>query len=42
MKNAREIKLSEDLNEFSQILNKVIVKAAVNTEMNKYLGYEKM
>lgn len=38
---AKGIETPEDLNEFSQILKKTTVEAALNAEMNKHLGYEK-
>ncbi|WP_436792295.1 transposase [Aliiglaciecola lipolytica] len=38
---AKGIKTPEDLNEFSQMLKKITVEAAVNAEMDEQLGYEK-
>lgn len=38
---AKGIKTPEDLNEFSQMLKKVTVEAALNAEMDEHLGYEK-
>ena len=35
------IKTPEDLNEFSQMLKKITVEAALNAEMDDHLGYEK-
>ncbi len=40
---AKGIKTPEDLNEFSQMLKKITVEAALNAEMDEHLGYfEKM
>ena len=38
---AKGIKSSQDLNEFSQMLKKITVEAALNAEMDEHLGYEK-
>jgi transposase-like protein len=38
---AKSIKTPQDLNEFSQILKKITVEAALNAEMEEHLGYEK-
>ncbi|GAC06436.1 hypothetical protein GAGA_3603 [Paraglaciecola agarilytica NO2] len=38
---AKGIKTPQDLNEFSQMLKKITVEAALNAEMNEHLGYEK-
>lgn len=38
---AKSIKTPQDLNEFSQMLKKVTVEAALNAEMDEHLGYEK-
>lgn len=38
---AKGIKTPEDLNEFSQMLKKITVEAALNAEMEEHLGYEK-
>jgi len=38
---AKGIKTPEDLNEFSQMLKKITVEAALNTELDEHLGYEK-
>ena len=38
---AKGIKTPQDLNEFSQMLKKITVEAALNAEMDDHLGYEK-
>ncbi len=38
---AKGIRSPEDLNEFSQMLKKITVEAALNAEMDEHLGYEK-
>ena len=38
---AKNIKTPEDLNQFSQMLKKITVEAALNAEMDEHLGYEK-
>ncbi|SON50047.1 transposase (fragment) [Vibrio tapetis subsp. tapetis] len=38
---AKGIKTPEDLTEFSQMLKKITVEAALNAEMDEHLGYEK-
>jgi putative transposase len=38
---AKNIKSPQDLNEFSQMLKKITVEAALNAEMDEHLGYEK-
>jgi transposase-like protein len=38
---AKGIKTPEDLNEFSLMLKKITVEAALNAEMDEHLGYEK-
>jgi transposase-like protein len=38
---AKSIKTPQDLNEFSQMLKKITVEAALNAEMEDHLGYEK-
>ena len=38
---AKGIKTPEDLNEFSQMLKKITVEAALNAEMDEHLGYDK-
>lgn len=35
------IKIFEDLNEFSQMLKKIIVEVVLNVEMDEYFGYER-
>ncbi|WP_252728380.1 hypothetical protein [Alteromonas sp. C1M14] len=35
------IKTPEDLNEFSELLKKITVEAALNAEMDEHLFYEK-
>ena len=37
---AKGIKTPEDLNQFSQIVKKIIIEAALNAEMDDHLGYE--
>nr|PMI02842.1 transposase [Shewanella sp. 10N.286.48.A6] len=36
---AKSIKTPEDLNQFSQMLKKITVEAALNAEMDDHLGY---
>ncbi len=38
---AKGIQTPEDLNEFSQMLKKITVEAALNAEMDEHLGYER-
>ncbi|WP_415852298.1 transposase, partial [Vibrio agarivorans] len=38
---AKGIKTPDDLTEFSQMLKKITVEAALNAEMEEHLGYEK-
>ena len=38
---AKSINTPEDLNEFSQMLKKITVEAALNAEMDEHLGYQK-
>jgi len=38
---AKNIKTQQDLNEFSQMLTKITVEAALNAELDEHLGYEK-
>lgn len=38
---AKSIKTPDDLNQFSQMLKKITVEAALNAEMDEHLGYEK-
>jgi transposase-like protein len=38
---AKGIKTPEDLNDFSRMLKKITVEAALNTEMDEHSGYEK-
>ena len=38
---AKGIKTPQDLNEFSLMLKKITVEAALNAEMEEHLGYEK-
>jgi transposase-like protein len=38
---AKGIRTSDDLTEFSQMLKKITVEAALNAEMEEHLGYEK-
>ena len=38
---AKSIKTPQDLNDFSRMLKKTTVEAALNAEMEEYLGYEK-
>lgn len=38
---AKSIKTPQDLNEFSLMLKKITVEAALNAEMDEHLGYEK-
>lgn len=40
-KAAKGLKTEKDLNEFSQILTKVTVEAALNAELDNHLGYDK-
>lgn len=37
---AKGLKTEKDLNEFSQILTKITVEAALNAELGEHLGYE--
>ncbi len=38
---AKSIKTPDDLNQFSQMLKKITVEAALNAEMDEHLGYQK-
>ena len=38
---AKNIKTEEELNEFRQILTKIAVEAALNAELDEYLGFNK-
>ncbi|WP_409522710.1 IS256 family transposase [Nitrincola sp. MINF-07-Sa-05] len=38
---AKGLKTEKDLNEFSQMLTKITVEAALNAELNEHLGYER-
>ena len=38
---AKGIKTPQDLNDFSRMLKKITVEAALNAEMDEHLGYEK-
>ena len=38
---AKNIKTEQDLNEFSQMLTKITVEAALNVELDNHLGFEK-
>jgi putative transposase len=38
---AKTLKTEKDLNEFSQMLTKITVEAALNAELEEHLGYEK-
>ncbi len=38
---AKGIKTEQDLNEFRQMLTKVIVEHALNAELDDHLGYDK-
>jgi putative transposase len=38
---AKGIKIPQDLNDFSRMLKKITVEAALNAEMDEHLGYEK-
>lgn len=38
---AKGIKTQKDLAEFSQILSKITVEAALNAELDDHLGYDK-
>jgi transposase-like protein len=38
---AKTLKTEKDLNEFSQMLTKITVEAALNAELNDHLGYDK-
>ncbi|MBQ4880692.1 transposase, partial [Pseudoalteromonas luteoviolacea] len=38
---AKTLKTEKDLNEFSQMLTKVTVEAALNAELDEHLGYRK-
>ena len=38
---AKSIKTEKDLNDFSQILTKITVEAALNAELDEHLGYDK-
>jgi acetoin utilization protein AcuB len=40
-KAAKGIKTTQDLNNFSRMLKKITVEAALNAEMDEHLGYEK-
>ncbi|MCG8428655.1 MAG: transposase, partial [Chromatiales bacterium] len=38
---AKTLKTEKDLNEFSQMLTKITVEAALNAELDEHLGYGK-
>ncbi|KAA1173762.1 IS256 family transposase [Marinobacter salinexigens] len=38
---AKTLKTEKDLNEFSQMLTRITVEAALNTELDEHLGYER-
>lgn len=38
---AKTLKTEKDLNEFSQLLTKITVGAALNAELDEHLGYSK-
>lgn len=38
---AKSIKTEKELNAFSQMLTEITVEAALNTELDKHLGYDK-
>ncbi len=38
---AKGLKTEKDLNEFSQMLTKITVEAALNAELDEHLGYER-
>ena len=38
---AKSLKTGKDLNEFSQMLTKITVEAALNAELDDHLGYDK-
>ena len=38
---AKTLKTPEDLNQFSRMLKKITVEAALNGELTEHLGYEK-
>jgi len=38
---AKNLKTEKDFNDFSQMLTKVVVEAALNAELNEHLGYSK-
>ena len=38
---AKSIKIPQDLNDFSRMLKKITIEAALNAEMDEHLGYEK-
>jgi len=38
---AKTIKIESDLNDFRQMLTKVTVETALNTELDEHLGYNK-
>ncbi len=40
-KAGKGLKTEEDLNDFSQMLTKVVVEAALNVELDEHLGYSK-
>ena len=38
---AKSLKTEKDLNEFSQMLTKITVEAALNAELDEHLGYDR-
>jgi transposase-like protein len=38
---AKTLKTEKDLNEFSQMLTKITVEAALNAELDEHLGYDR-
>jgi len=38
---AKNLKTEQDLNEFSNMLTKISVEAALNAELDEHLGYDK-
>lgn len=38
---AKSLKTEQDLNDFSQMLTKITVEAALNAELDDHLGYDK-
>jgi len=38
----KSLKTEKDLNDFSRMLNKITVEAALNTELDDHFGYDKL